>query len=164
MVSDSVYRCFECIEPQFESCLLWYELWTYIHGYIRVVAVGNSTIKIPLMPNSRTLTDDVFKRLVASLIENQATQINDQRFNLSFSVVKHITQKEHCCCGRGGGCRCVYEYCYVRCSTSNYAATGSEFDKVGTSISFKICYKVWKLFFSKMRFWKSIDFFQHGTD
>lgn len=63
----------------------------YIHGYIRVVAVGNSTIKIPLMRNSRTLTDDVFKRLVASLIENQATHINDQRFNLSFSVVKHIT-------------------------------------------------------------------------
>lgn len=69
---------------------------------IRVVAVGNSTIKIPLMPNSRTLTDDFFKRLVASLIENQATHINDQRFNLSFSVVKHITQKEHCCWGRGG--------------------------------------------------------------
>lgn len=42
----------------------------YIYGYIKVVEVGNSMIKILLMLNLRILIDDVFKRLVVFFIEN----------------------------------------------------------------------------------------------
>lgn len=42
----------------------------YIYGYIRVVVVGNSMIKVLLMLNLRILIDDVFKRLVVFFIEN----------------------------------------------------------------------------------------------